>query len=205
MGFVGGDRDAERLHGILPGDQRGPFLPDRVEEILELPAQRFLLPHVDLLLVVLERNLVEVERVQRAEGAGTHGDRLLRVVDLDEAFQAGQGELPHLHRREPEKLRRGRLHGAIGHREFQLFRQVKASFRTFIGVSQFTSMKPWTPLWNRRRTFAWSSKFPWSFRPPRANTLSTGAPTRNRRTSISCTPRSMTTPMSRTRPGTELA
>src|SRR6266566_2893041 len=59
---------------------------------------------MDLLLVVLERNLVQVERVQGTEGARTHGDRLLRVVDLDEVFQAGQGELPHLHRREPVDL-----------------------------------------------------------------------------------------------------
>src|SRR5438309_6154420 len=104
MGLVGGDRDPERLHGILPGDEGGPLLPDRVEEVLELPAHGFLLSHMDLLLVVFERNLVKVERVQRPEGAGTHGDRLLRVVDLDEVLQAGQGELPHLHRREPVHL-----------------------------------------------------------------------------------------------------
>src|SRR5205807_5501769 len=93
MGFVGRDRDAERLDGILSGDEGGPLLTDRVEEVLELPAQGFLLSHMDLLLVVFEGNLVEVERVQRAQGARTHGDRLLRVVDLDEVFQAGQGEL----------------------------------------------------------------------------------------------------------------
>src|SRR5438445_8646542 len=104
MGFVGRDLEAERLDGILSGDEGGPLLTDRVEEVLELPAQGFLLSHMDLLLVVFEWNLVEVERVQRAEGARTHGDRLLRVVDLDEVFQAGQRELPHLHRREPVDL-----------------------------------------------------------------------------------------------------
>ena len=50
MGFVGRDRDAERLDGILPGHERGPLLPDRVEEVLELPTQGFLLSHVDFVL-----------------------------------------------------------------------------------------------------------------------------------------------------------
>ena len=86
MGFVGRDCDAERLDGILSRDQRGSFLTDRVEEVLELPAQRFLLSNVDLLLVVFERNLVEVERVQRTQRARTHGDRLLGVIDLHEIF-----------------------------------------------------------------------------------------------------------------------
>src|SRR5712691_6863820 len=101
MGFVGGDRHPERVDRIPPGDKRGPLLTDRVEEVLELPAKRFLLSHMDLLLMVLERNLVEVERVERTERARTHRDGLLRVVDLDEVFQASQRKLPHLHRREP--------------------------------------------------------------------------------------------------------
>src|SRR5256886_16845126 len=104
MGFRGGDRHPQRVDGILPGDKWGPTLLDRVEEILQLAAKRFFLSHVDLLLMVLERDLVEVERVERTESARTHGDRLLGVVDLDEVFQTGEGEPPHLHRRQPVHL-----------------------------------------------------------------------------------------------------
>src|SRR5207245_2688250 len=49
-------------------------------------------------------DLVEVERIQGAEGARADGDRLLRVVDLDEVLETGQSELPHFHRSEPVHL-----------------------------------------------------------------------------------------------------
>src|SRR6059058_4095921 len=101
VGLRRGNRHAERLDGILAGHEGRALLLDRVQEILELAAQGLLLPDVDFLLVVLERNLVQVERIEGSEGARADGDRLLRIVDLDEVLQTGQRELPDLHRREP--------------------------------------------------------------------------------------------------------
>src|SRR5207237_919680 len=104
VGLRRGDRDAERLDRVLAGHKGRALLLDRVQEILELAAQGLLLSHVDFLLVVLEGNLVQVERIERSEGARAHRDRLLGVVDLDEVLQTGQRELPYLHRREPVDL-----------------------------------------------------------------------------------------------------
>src|SRR5881396_571627 len=104
VGLRRGNCDAERLDRILTGHEGRTLLLDRVQEILELAAQRLLLPDVDFLLVVLERNLVQVERIEGSEGARADGDRLLRIVDLDEVLQTGQRKLPDLHRREPVHL-----------------------------------------------------------------------------------------------------
>src|SRR2546428_11729777 len=73
-----------RFKASPAGDERRSLLFDRVEEILEFSPQWLLLADMDLLRVVLQRDLVQIERVQRAERARTDGDGLLRVVDLDE-------------------------------------------------------------------------------------------------------------------------
>src|SRR5438552_7843286 len=104
VGLRRGNRDAERLDGILAGYEGRALLLDRVQEILELAAQGLLLPDVDFLLVVFERNLVQIERIEGSEGARADRDRLLRIVDLHEVLQTGQRELPDLHRREPVHL-----------------------------------------------------------------------------------------------------
>src|SRR2546430_1065549 len=67
--FRRGNRDAERLDRIFAGHEGRALLPDRIQEILELAAQGLLLSHVDFLLVVFERNLVQVERIERSERA----------------------------------------------------------------------------------------------------------------------------------------
>src|SRR3989442_13787615 len=48
--------------------------------------------------MVIERNLVQVERVQWPEGARAHRHGLLDVVHLNEILQAREGELSDLHR-----------------------------------------------------------------------------------------------------------
>src|SRR3989442_15293781 len=83
--------------GAPAGDERRSLLLDGVEEVLEFSPQWLLLADVDLLRVVLQRDLVQIERVQRPERARTDGDGLLRVVDLDEILEAREGELPDLH------------------------------------------------------------------------------------------------------------
>src|SRR5881397_3604586 len=55
-----GDGHLQRLQGVFAGDERWPLLFGGVEEILELFLQRLLFADVDLLCVVLERDLVEV-------------------------------------------------------------------------------------------------------------------------------------------------
>src|SRR5437763_14390071 len=100
VGLRRGNCGAERLDRILTGHEGRTLLLDRVQEILELAAQRLLLPDVDFLLVVLERNLVQVERIEGSEGARADGDRLLRIVDLDEVLQKGQSKLQNLNRSE---------------------------------------------------------------------------------------------------------
>src|SRR6266550_425300 len=104
VGLRRGNCDAERLDRILTGHEGRTLLLDRVQEILELAAQRLLLPDVDFLLVVFERDLVQVERIEGSEGARAHRDRLLGVFDLDEVLQTGERELPDFHRREPVHL-----------------------------------------------------------------------------------------------------
>src|SRR5947209_20116807 len=54
--------------------------------------------------MVLEWNLVQVERVQRPGGARAHGYGLLDVVHLDEILEAGESELSDLHRGQPVDL-----------------------------------------------------------------------------------------------------
>src|SRR2546422_5301314 len=98
MGVRRGDGHLERFERVFPGDERRPFLLDRVEEILELSLQRLLLPDVDLLRMVFQRDLIEIERIQGAQGARADGDGLLRVVDLDEVLEARQGEPADFHR-----------------------------------------------------------------------------------------------------------
>src|SRR5947209_16700962 len=104
MGIRRGDGHFQRFERVFAWDQGRPLLLDGVEEILKLPLQRLLFAYVELLCVVLQRDLVEVERIQGAEGARADGDRLLRVVDLDEVLETGQSELPYFHRSEPVHL-----------------------------------------------------------------------------------------------------
>src|SRR5207247_384203 len=98
------DGHPQRFGRVFSRDERRPLVLDRIEEILELSSQRLFLPDVDFLRVVLEWDLVQVERVQGPEGARADRDRLLRVVDLDEVLETGEGELAHFHRREPVHL-----------------------------------------------------------------------------------------------------
>src|SRR5206468_1827716 len=100
----GRDGYPQRLGRVFAGDERRPLVLDRIEEIFELSSQRLFLPDVDFLSVVFQRDLVEVERVQGPEGARADRDRLLRVVDLDEVLETGEGELAHFHRGEPVHL-----------------------------------------------------------------------------------------------------
>src|SRR5438046_9130553 len=100
VGLRRGNCDAERLDRILTGPAGRTLLLDRVQEILELAAQRLLLPDVDFLLVVFERDLVQVERIAGPEGAPADRDRLLRTVDLHEVLHNGQRDLRA--RRAPE-------------------------------------------------------------------------------------------------------
>src|SRR2546427_949128 len=104
MGVRRGDGHLERFERVFPGDERRPFLLDRVEEVLELSCQRLLLPDVDFLSVVFQRDLIQIERIQGAQGARADGDGLLRVVDLDEVLEARQGEPADFHRGEPVYL-----------------------------------------------------------------------------------------------------
>src|SRR5207245_1898874 len=104
MGLRRGDGHAQGLRRIFAGDERRPLVLDRFEEVLQFPLQRLFLPHVDLLRMVLERNLVQVERVQWPEGARAHRHGLLDVVHLNEILQAREGELSDLHRGQPVDL-----------------------------------------------------------------------------------------------------
>src|SRR5437870_6838515 len=104
MGLRGGDGHPQGLRRIFARDEGRSLVLDRVEEVLQFPLQWLFLPHVDLLRMVLERNLVQVERVQRPEGARAHGHGLLDVVHLNEILQAGESELSDLHRGQPVDL-----------------------------------------------------------------------------------------------------
>src|SRR2546422_3734089 len=104
MGLRGGDGHPQGLRRIFARDEGRALVLDRVEEVLQFPLQWLFLSHVDLLPMVLEWNLVQVERVQRPEGARAHGHGLLDVVHLDEILEAGESELSDLHRGQPVDL-----------------------------------------------------------------------------------------------------
>src|SRR2546427_283169 len=154
MGLRRGDGHAQGLRRVFAGDEGRPLVLDRVEEVLQFPPQWFFLSHVDLLRMVLERNLVQVERVQRPERAGAHGHGLFDVVHLDEILEAGESELSDLHRGKPVDLNKAVDAVPETEQDDRVVLELLMELATVV-ASGFSTRRG-TPAWiASRATFAW--------------------------------------------------